>query len=378
MKKTIFKALALFACTMAFAACTQEMEWKDAAVTAPGELFGPTEAKVVELQASATAALVFEWENSFAEDGGAPMYEVVFSKDSNFDTPLYSVAADLGGTLNKATISHKDLNKIAGLAGGIAGEQTKLSWTVFAYRGLSKAQASQVNTINLIRFFGFDELPGALYVTNPAEDAAVICASPESGVFEVFVKLAKDQVISLNSKADGTGQPYYIMDGKLYDKEIAEEYKVEAAGVYRIYFDFNIASMNFIKQIDRVCMNFCGITEYDLPYAGNGVFQGTHAIEWRATSWGRDERYKFWMFYSDGGRTNWGTKNGTDSRPNVNGAVDDSNPYFFTAETENTAYDQQKWKLDTWTDTFNFPDAKTKISLVFNVANYTHRIEKAN
>ncbi len=378
MKKTIFKALALFACTIAFAACTQEMEWKDAAVTAPGELYGPTEAKVVELQASATAALVFEWGSSFAEDGGTPMYEVVFSKDGNFDAPLYTIAADLGGTLNKATISHKDLNKIAGLAGGIAGEQTTLSWTVFAYRGLNKAQASQVNTIKLVRFFGFDELPGALYVTNADEKEAVICASPESGVFEVFVKLKKDQVISLNSKADGSGQSYYIMGGKLYDKEISDEYKAPAAGVYRIYFDFNIASMNFIKQIERVCMNFCGIAEYDLNYVGNGVFQGTHEIEWRATGWGRDERYMFWMFYSDGIQTNWGHKNYTDSRPNVDGKVDDTNPYFFTAETENPAYDQKKWKLDTWTDTFNFPGQKTKISLVFNVANYTHRIEKGN
>ncbi len=282
--------------------------------------------------------------------------------------------------MNKATISHKDLNKIAGLAGGIAGEQTTLSWTVFAYRGLNKAVASQVNTIKLVRFFGFDELPGALYVTNADEDAAVICASPESGVFEVFVKLKKDQVISLNSKADGTGQSYYIMGDKLYDKEISDEYKVDAAGVYRIYFDFNIASMNFIKQVERVCMNFTRLAEkvYDLPYIGNGVFQGTHEIEWTQEGWGRDQRYVFWMFYSDGIQTNWGTKNSTDSSPNVNGAVDDTNPYFFTAETEDSRYDGKKWKLDSWTDTYNNPGQKTKISLVFNVANYTHRIEKGN
>ncbi len=377
MKTRIFKAFALFACTMAIAACTQEMEWKDASVTAPGELYGPVDAKTVELQASATASLVFEWANSYAEDGGAPMYEVVFSTDGNFDSPLYAVASDLGGTLNKATVNHKVLQKVAGLAGGLPGEAITLHWTVFAYRGLSKVQAAQVNTVKIIRFFGFDELPGALYVTNADEDEAVLCGSPESGVFEVFVKLAAGQTIGLNSKADGSGQSYYIMDGKLYDKAVPTEYTVTDAGVYRIYFDFNIASMNYIHRVDKVYFYFCpdNVDLLEMPYKGNGVFEGTGEIEWKQESWGRDERYKFHMYYADGTKITWGTLNGTDGRPNVNGAVDLTNSYFFTTETPDNQWDQ-KWKLDTWTDAGITAGQKTTLSLIFNVANYTHTVAK--
>ncbi len=373
MKKTIFKALALFACTMSIASCTEEMEWKDSNVTAPSELLLPAEGKGVELQASATASVVFEWGSSYAEDGGAPSYEVVFSVDGNFDAPLYKVTSDLGGTLNKATILHKTLNSIAGMAGAGSGETVNLKWTVFAYRGLSKAQASHVNSITLTRFFGFDELPGSVYVMNSAEGHPVLAGSPENGAFEVFVKLKAGQGFTLNSKADGTGTSYCVRGDKIYEGN--DGYKVDQDGVYRIYLDFNVASMSSIKKVDKVVLYFCpdNAETIELPYASDGIFSGTGVITWKQEGWGRDERYKFHMYYGDGSMIVWGTKNNTDGRPNVDGKVDDSNPYFFIAETPDNQWDQ-KWKFDTWTDN---PDQKVKLSLVFNVANYTHRVERA-
>lgn len=384
MKNKIFNALALFACTMFAASCTEEMEWKDSDVTAPSELFLPNEGKSVELQASATASVVFEWGSSYAEDGGAPSYEVVFSVDGNFDEPLYKVSSDVGGTLNKATILHKTLNNIAGMAGAGSGEAVNVKWTVFAYRGLSKAQAGQVNTLNLKRFFGFDELPGSIYVMNSAEGHPVLAGSPESGAFEVFVKLKAGQGFTLSDKADGSGKSYCVRGDKIF--EGSDGYKVDQDGVYRIFLDFSVATMSAINRVEKVAFYFCPDNEdtIEMPYAGDGVFSSEPTIViWKQEGWGRDQRYKFHMYYADGTKITWGTKNDTDGAPNVNGAVDDNNSYFFVTETADNQWDQ-KWKLDNWTDgnpddeKAQNPGQKTKLSLVFNVANYTHRVEKAN
>lgn len=56
------------------------------------------------------------------------------------------------------------------------------------------------------------------------------------------------------------------------------------------------------------------------------------------------------------------------------------NPYFYIMETPDNQWDQ-KWKLndefDGAADGHN-PGAITKISVIFNVENYTHKVELAN
>lgn len=378
MRKTILKSLVLVACVTAFSSCTEEMEWKDSGVTAPTELFAPEDNKSVTLQSSATASVIFEWGNSHAEDGGAPMYEVVFDEmGGDFSEPLYKVTADLGGSLNKATILHKTLNSIAGMAGAGSGESVSLQWTVFVYRGLTKAQATKFNTINLTRFYGFDELPGSLYVLNSAEDDAVACASPANGEFEVFVKLEAGKGITLNSAADGSGTSYCISGDKINLGDTG--YTVSESGVYRMYFDFNVASFTKIMKIEKVVLYFCPNDEetFEMPYVGNGIFQGKGVIEFKQESWGRDQRYKFRMYYGDGSMQVWGTKNNTDSAP---GGAALTDPYYYIAETPNNQWDQ-KWKFDNTFDGAEEganPGAVTKLSMIFNVANYTHHVELAN
>ena len=90
-----------------------------------------------------------------------------------------------------------------------------------------------------------------------------------------------------------------------------------------------------------------------------------------------DIRYKFLMTYADGSIQYWGTKNTTDSNP---GAATPEDPYFYIMETPDNQWDQ-KWKLndefDGAADGHN-PGAITKISVIFNVENYTHKVELAN
>lgn len=378
MKKILFKALALIAYTMVISSCTEEMEWKDSGVTAPNGLFAPEDNKTVTLQSSATASVVFEWGSSYAEDGGAPMYEVVFDKvGGDFSDPLYKVTADLGGSLNKATILHKTLNSIAGIAGAGSGETVSVQWTVFAYRGLTKAQADKVNTISLTRFYGFDEIPGALYVLNSAEEGAVTCASPANGEFEVFVKLNAGQGITLNSAADGSGTSYCINGDKIAEGNTG--YSVSESGVYRMYFDFNVAAFTKLTKVEKVVLYFCpnDAETIEMPYAGQGVFQGQGVVAFKQEGWGRDQRYKFHMYYGDGSMQVWGTKNDTDSAPNGAALTD---PYYYIAETPNNQWDQ-KWKFDNMFDGADdgaTPGVITKLSLVFNVANYTHHVELGN
>ena len=114
-----------------------------------------------------------------------------------------------------------------------------------------------------------------------------------------------------------------------------------------------------------------------LNYVGNGVFCGQDKIEFKQEGWGRDQRYKFLMTYADGSIQYWGTKNTTDSNP---GAATPEDPYFYIMETPDNQWDQ-KWKLndefDGAADGHN-PGAITKISVIFNVENYTHKVELAN
>jgi hypothetical protein len=360
---------------MAISSCTQELEWKDSGVTAPGELFAPENNKSITLLSSATASVVFEWGSAYAEDGGAPMYEVVFDEaGGDFSEPLYRVNADLGGSLNKATILHKTLNSIAGMAGAKSGEATTLQWTVVAYRGLSKAAAAQSMALNVTRFFGFDELPGQLYVLNSDESSPVACASPANGEFEVFVKLDAGKGFTLNSSADGSGTAYCISGDRIIEGN--DGYKVPESGVYRLYFDFTVASFTAINKVEKAVLFFCPTNSetIEMPYQGNGVFSGQGVISFKQESWGRDQRYKFHMYYADGTMIVWGTKNNTDSAPNGAALTD---PYYYIAETPNNQWDQ-KWKFDSQYDgdaVSAQPGAVTKLSLIFNVANYTHHVE---
>jgi hypothetical protein len=113
VKLTIFASLFI-----AFTACNDDDELKDTKVTAVKTLYEPNDGKSIVLQSSASASLYFEWEPAKAEDSGMVLYEVAFDKEGgDFSNPVYRMASDNNGGYNHATITHKQLNKIAGMAG---------------------------------------------------------------------------------------------------------------------------------------------------------------------------------------------------------------------------------------------------------------------
>src|SRR5688500_9051778 len=93
--------------------------------------YAPNDNLFVKLEPATAASVGFEWEQAKAEDGSLVMYKVAFAKETgDFKTPVYKLASDGNGVQNKLTLSHKDLNRIANLAGIQALSTGKLKWTV--------------------------------------------------------------------------------------------------------------------------------------------------------------------------------------------------------------------------------------------------------
>lgn len=376
MKSIISKSLILagIACA-AFTSCTEDMEYKDVHITPVTTFYEPSNDAAIQLQASATASLFFEWESAKCEDGGAPLYEVVFDEEGgDFSDPLYKALADNNGMQNYATISHKMLNKIAANAGIPSGESGTLRWTVQATRGINGVLSKEFRNLTIQRLVGFAEVPSSIYLTGEATEGgndfskAMLAASPEGGVFEIFASLKAGKSYRLVSGEGSDAMTFHVDGTRILEGD--GESTVSEDGVYRIELDFSIASAK-LRKIDKVEFYFCpsGGTLFEMPYEGNGVFSAVATVNFKQESWGKDQRYKFLMTYADGTKQFWGTKNNTDSNP---GSVPAEDPYFFIAETEDNQWDQ-KWKLND-----EFDGASARYSVIFNVTNYTHRVELAN
>ena len=169
----------LFSFILAFTACSSDGEVRDLGVTAVKTLYEPDNGKAVVLQPSASASLYFEWEPSLAEDGGVVLYEVVFDKtDGDFSDPVYISTADNNGGSNHATITHKQLNQIAALAGIESAGQGTLKWTVYASKGINPVRAEEERTLTLTRLAGFAEVPSQLYITGEATEVGLTWRMP--------------------------------------------------------------------------------------------------------------------------------------------------------------------------------------------------------
>lgn len=371
MKSIISKTALGLALIATAASCTEDMEYKDVNVTPVTSLYEPADQKAVELQASATASVFFEWAAAKTEDSGAPLYEVLFdSADGDFSNPLYKVLSDDSGMRNYLTLSHKDLNRIGALAGLAGGETGTIKWSVVASRGINTTSPSVSRLLTITRLLGFADTPTQVFVTGEGSEGgndlskAIACVSPESDVFEVFTYLKAGKTYRLVGDRTENAASFHIDGTKILEGD--GESTVEEDGVYRINMDFSIASAK-LQKIDKVEFFFSpeNQTLFELPYAGNGVFTGNGTVNFKQESWGLDQRYKFLMTYGDGSQKMWGADSSLDSAP---GAASYDDPYFYAYEWDLSQWDQ-KWKLN---DEFN--GRPITVSLIFNVANYYHTV----
>lgn len=375
--RNIFMRLLLIPTLVAlvFSACDSEGVVRDFGVTPVQKLYEPDNGKSVELQPQGT--LFFEWEPALAEDSGNPLYEVVFDRENgDFSDPIAFLVSDNNGKDNRVTLTHKQINRVAALAGMEAEEQGTLKWTVYASKGYMPVKAVETRTLTVTRLAGFADIPEMVYITGEASEAGtnVADAMPlrviAEGEFEIYTRLEAGKPFHFTNDPSEGARVFSSEDGLLYEEGSGS---VDHDGVYRIELDFTTGTANFML-IESIGFYFSPTDEvlFDLPYAGNGIFRAeSQTVEFKQESWGRDERYKFKMYGRDNAgegelqELEWGTLNQTDSRPTAS-----SPESYYYIDLVNPSRWDNKWKL-----MGDFDGAEADYTIYLQVDKpYTHSI----
>lgn len=272
--------------------------------------FGPADAVSIKLKPAANMVEVFEWEQAKAADGSLVLYEVAFDQENgDFTAPFYTVVSDSKGVLNKLSLTHGDLNRIAELGGAEFFEKKKFKWTVLASKGTNVKKAAQSRIIELERPGGFDVLPGTLYITGSATEggdalgSALKMYQSAPGEFEIYSKL-KPGTYKFVDGITGTPKAYYIFDDNGINA-IGMNGETTFSGadkIMRIRLDFNNINASF-AEVKEVKLWYCAGNEFwfSLPYTSNGVWRKNgHTVNYTQMPWGFEERHKYMMVINDG------------------------------------------------------------------------------
>jgi hypothetical protein len=287
------------------------------------------------------------------EDSGTAVYQIAFDKsDGDFSNPIYVTASDNNGYNNFVTISHKQMNKIAGMVGIKPSDTGTFKWTVFSSKGTKAVKAGQENTITITRLAGFADVPIDVYVTGEASEGGTDLSKAHKmkavagGEFEVYTKLTGGKPFSFTDGKSGSPRVFYTSDGSVKENGTTT---VPSDGIYRVTLDFNTGACAY-TLVTRVSFYFSpdGAILFDLPYEGYGIFRAKkQTVTFKQEGWGRDERYKFRMFVKENAGASpekeleWGTLNQTDSRP----IASSPESYYYIQLLTNVTQWDNKWKL---------------------------------
>jgi hypothetical protein len=371
MQKLIKYAALLTLVSLVFISCKKVERDLDSSLSPVSKLLLPADNVTVDLQPTTSASVLFSWQKTFAADSNAVLYELAFDKTSgDFSKPIYKVLSDQSGVSTEVVLTHKDLVKVAALAGIQAETTGALKWTVLASKGSNRKIASEIRTISLKRPAGFAEVPVNLFLTGTATEggaditAAVATKKLEAGVFEVYTKLSPG-TYQLTDKAASGGKSFYT-EGNVI-KEGTNSITVTDTKVYHIKYDFNVASVLVMEEIQSlgVWISAYGTEKIQLAYTSRGTFVSPKSpIEFYQFSWGRDERYKFAM-HTPAGIKYIGSSNGDNVPP-----VGQPASYFYLFPVSN----------DQWANTYKFHPAADMhdviITVNFNASGpYTHSVQ---
>jgi hypothetical protein len=357
MKAIYIKFIMITSLIAAFMACSSDGEVRDLGVTPVKMLYEPVDGRTLVLQSSASAMLYFEWEPARAEDSGGILYEIAFDKaNGDFSNPVIMLAADNNGGSNHATVTHKQLNQIAALAGIESAAEGTLKWTVYSSKGINPVRAEQERTITLTRLAGFANIPEELFITGSGTEAgaditnAIKMKRISEGEFEVYTKLTEGQDFQFVNSISGEPTVYSLSGEKIVEGGSST---VSKTGIYKYYMDFSIGSFT-TKEVTKVNLYLnWSQRKIELPYKGFGVWELTnHTITGLTGNENSDDRYKFRMESSEG-ETEWRSPS-NDSKPSGNEA------YYFMVERSNVEQwtNGQVWKSPSttgWSDkTYDF------------------------
>lgn len=168
--KTILKNIMLFAAgalTLGFTACEEDGQDLNFNIQPGNELYAPADNASVNLDQGLNTS--FEWAPSVAEDGGYITYEVLFDKaDGDFSAPLAIKTSQMTGSKASLSISAKELNEVAALAGIENAKTGQIKWTVRAGKGLFAQTYTQANVLTVTRINLVDPLPTAVTLKGEA------------------------------------------------------------------------------------------------------------------------------------------------------------------------------------------------------------------
>ena len=379
MKQIAIKLTFLASLAFVLIACDNTMGDTDSRLSDVKSLIEPLNNKAIELDPSPSASVYFEWDYARVEDAGTAVYQIAFDlPNGDFSNPVYMMSSGNNGLNNNVTITHKQMNKIAGMVGITASGTGSLKWTVFSSKGTKSVKSAQENAITVTRLAGFEDVPIDVYVTGEASEGGTDLSKSHKmkavagGEFEVYTKLAAGKSFHFTDGLSGTTRQFFTADGLVKENGTTT---VATDGIYRITLDFNTGACTY-SLVTRIGFYFSpsGAILFDLPYVGYGVFQAKATVTFKQEGWGRDERYKFRMFIKeDAGagaekQLEWSTLNGTDSRP----VPSSPESYYYLKLIENLTQWDNKWKL-----MGDFDDVEAVYTIYLTADQpYTHTITK--
>lgn len=349
MKAIFFMAV----CMLSLAACGDNMGETDRRLSDVKALVEPVAGKSVVLEPAASAEIYFEWDYAGVKEGGTAVYRIAFDRtEGDFSSPIYVMSSDNNGFNNSVKITHKQMNRIAGMAGIKASETGTLKWTVFSSKGTNAVRSAQENALTVTRLAGFEDLPIDVYVTGEASEGGTDLSKAHrmkavaGGEFEVYTKLAGGRPFRFTDGIAGSPREFYTSDGLIKENGTST---VPADGIYRVTLDFNTGASTY-TLVTRIMFYFCpdNAQLFELPYEGYGIFRARNqTVTFKQESWGRDERYKFRMFVKENAGAGeekeweWATLNSTDSRP----VPTSPESYYYLRLLNTTSQWDNKWKL---------------------------------
>ena len=342
--------------------CTREREL-NLNITAISALNNPADNTFVQLKPSnlTTSSIVFEWDQSKAEDGSLVLYDVVFDQvGGDFSKPFYITVSDGKGVQNKLTMPYSELNNVAKSGGLDFFQKKKFIWTARASKGSNIKLAGQTRNIEIERPGGFTVIPTSLFVTGSATEGgttlsnAVPMINLGPGVFEIYTRLTNGGSYRMVDAITGTPKAFSVttQEGALVLVPDGSVNFTGTTGVYRFSVNFNSISATKPVQIKRVGYWFAhsNDTLATLRYRGRGLFQADNVtLNMAVVSWGLEERYKYRVYLNDGSvdfTEFWGYQ-GNDS-PGQDGNYPDRfapgyNNAFKQPDTDGFNY---SWKFD--------------------------------
>lgn len=171
--------------------CKKDVRTLDTNLTPVSSLTAPADQANIKLQPATGASIEFQWSPAQTADSGLILYEIAFDKaDGDFSSPVYKLISDGSGVQTQATVTQKDLNKIAALAGIEASSSGTVKWAVFASKVTNVKISSETRTLLIERPAGFAVVPDSLYLTGTATEAGddVTKAIPMKKLKMVFLK----------------------------------------------------------------------------------------------------------------------------------------------------------------------------------------------